>query len=167
MSEARPFDRERTLVARQHAAHSVFLDAFVVKFENKTMAVAPDIYAEVASVLTEALVVEKQGMTPKARLQRDLGADSLDLLEITFRLEHAFGIEIPRGELFPDSTFRLDPELLLDGNLTDKGIAEIHSRIPYADLTSFKYDRRLSAVPDLFTVGLVADYVAWKLGRGM
>lgn len=135
-------------------------------FENKTMAVAPDIYAKVASIITEALVVEKQDITPKARLQRDLGADSLDLLEITFRLEHAFGIEIPLGELFPDSTFRLDPELLQDGKLTDKGIAEIHSRLPYADLTSLKDDRRLGAVPDLFTVGLVAAYVAWKLGRG-
>lgn len=113
----------------------------------------------------DALVVEKHDITPRARLQRDLGADSLDLLEITFRLEYAFGIEIPRGELFPDSTFRLDPGLAQDGKLTDQGIAEIHWRLPFADLTSLKNDRRLSAVPDLFTVGLVAAYVAWKLGR--
>jgi hypothetical protein len=78
------------------------------------------------------------------------------LLEITFRLEHAFGIEIPRGELFPDSTFRIGPELVQDGKLTDKGLAEFHARLPYVDLTSFADDRQLSAVSDLFTVGLVA-----------
>jgi acyl carrier protein len=114
----------------------------------------------------EALVVEKDDITPRARLQRDLGAGSLDLLEIMFRLEQAFCIEIPRGELFPDSSFRIGPELVKEGKLTDKSLAEINARLPYADLTSFEHDRRLSAVPDLFTVDLVANYVAWKLGGG-
>jgi acyl carrier protein len=127
------------------------------------MPVAPEIYAQVTSVLAEALVVDKEDITPTAALQRDLGADSLDLLELMFRLEHEFGIKIPRGELFLESTFRIGPELVQDGKLTDKGVAELRSRLPYADLSSLQTDRRLSAIPDLFTVGLVAAYVAWKL----
>ena len=129
------------------------------------MSVAPEIYARVTSVLEEALVVDKDDISPTATLQRDLGADSLDLLEVVFRLEHEFGIEIKRGELFPDSTFRMGPELVQDGQLTDKGFAELQSRLPYADLSSLQDDRRLSAISDLFTVGLVAAYVAWKLDR--
>ena len=82
-----------------------------------------------------------------------------------FRLEHEFGIQIPRGELFPDSTFRNGQDLVQDGKLTDEGLAELRSRLPYADLSSLQDDRRLSAIPDLFTVGLVAAYVAWKLDR--
>src|SRR5438094_8218100 len=39
------------------------------------------------------------------------------------------------------------------------------SRMPYADLSAFDQDRRLTAVPDLFTVGLVVRYVEWKLGQ--
>jgi acyl carrier protein len=114
-------------------------------------------------VLAEALVVDKEDITPTAALQRDLGADSLDLLELMFRLEHEFGIKIPRGELFSESTFRIGTELVQDGKLTDKGVAELRSRLPYADLSGLQADRRLSAIPDLFTVGLVAAYVAWKL----
>jgi acyl carrier protein len=127
------------------------------------MPVVPEIYARVISVLEEALVVDKNDITPTAALQRDLGADSLDLLEVMFRLEQEFGIEIMRGELFPDSTFRIGPELVEAGKLTDKGLAELQSRLPYADLSSFQDSRPLSTIPDLFTVGLVAAYVAWKL----
>ena len=130
------------------------------------MSVTPQIYAQVTNVLAETLVVDQGDIAPTAALQRDLGADSLDLLEIMFRLEHEFGIEIPRGELFPDSTFRISPELVQDGKLTDKGLAELRSRLPYADLSSFQSDPRLSAIPDLFTVDLVAAYVAWKIGNG-
>jgi acyl carrier protein len=127
------------------------------------MSVAPEIYARVTSVLEEALVVDKDDITPTAALQRDLGADSLDLLEVMFRLEHEFSIEIPRGELFPGSTFQIGPEMAEDGKLTDKGLAELRLRLPYADLSNFQDDRRVTAIPDLFTVGLVATYVAWKL----
>jgi acyl carrier protein len=130
------------------------------------MSVAPEIHAKVTDVLMEVLAVDEEAITPTAALQRDLGADSLDLLEIMFRLEQAFGFEIPRGELFPDALFRSDPELVREGRVTDKGLAELRSRLPYADLSGFQRDRRLSAVADLFTMGLVSDYVAWKLGRG-
>jgi acyl carrier protein len=130
------------------------------------MSVATEIYAKVSNVLMEALGVDKDDITATASLQRDLAADSLDLLEITFRLEQEFDIEIPRGELFPDSIFRVNPEWVLDGKLTDKGLTELRSRLPYADLSGFQCDRHLSAVPDLFTVGMVAAYVRWKICRG-
>ena len=128
------------------------------------MQVAADIHAKVTNVLVKVLVVDKDQVTPTTVVQRDLGADSLDLLEIMFHLEQEFGIEIPPGELFPGSMLWIGAELVQDGKLTDKGLAELRSRLPYADLSSFEGDRRLSAVPDLFTVGLVGAYVGWKLG---
>jgi hypothetical protein len=85
------------------------------------------------------------------------------MLDIVFRLEREFGIRIPRGELFPESVFQGDPEFVQDGKVTDEGMRELRSRMPFADLGAFDRDRRLTAVPDLFTVGLVARYVAWKL----
>jgi acyl carrier protein len=130
------------------------------------MSVAAEVYAKVTSVLAEALVVDEADIAPTAALQRDLGADSLDLLEIKFRLEQAFDIEIARGELFSESIFRIGPEWVQDGRLTDEGLTALRSRLPYADLSGYQDDRKLSAVPDIFTVGLVANYVAWKLGPG-
>ncbi len=82
-----------------------------------------------------------------------------------FRLEREFGIRIPRGELFPDSVFQGDPDFVRDGRVTEQGMGELRSRMPYADLSAFDQDRRLTAVPDLFTVGLVVRYVEWKLGQ--
>ena len=129
------------------------------------MPAAADLYTRVTNVLVEALVVDEDHVTPTASLQRDLGADSLDLLEIMFRLEHEFGIEIPRGELFPESIFRTGPDWFQDGKLTDKGLAEVRSRLPYANLGDLQVDQRLSAASELFTVDLVTAYVGWKLGH--
>jgi acyl carrier protein len=129
------------------------------------MSAADEIYVKVARVLVEALNVEEDEINPTASLQGDLGAESIDFLDIVFRLERDFGIKIPRGELFPDSVFQGDPEFVREGRVTDQGMGELRSRMPYADLDGFDRDRRLTAVPDLFTVDLVTRYVTWKLNH--
>ena len=125
-----------------------------------------EIYTKVAATLVEALNVDEEAITPTATLQGDLGAESIDFLDIVFRLEREFAIKVPRNELFPESIFQGDPEFVRDGRVTDKGMGELAARMPYANLGGFDDDRRLSAVSDLFTVDLVARYVAWKLGPG-
>jgi acyl carrier protein len=124
---------------------------------------ATTIYGKVTKVLVESLNVDEDEVSPGATLQGDLGAESIDFLDIVFRLEREFGIQIPRGELFPESVFQGNPEFVLEGRVTDRGMGELRSRMPYAELEAFDRDRRLSAVSDLFTVGLVARYIAWKL----
>jgi acyl carrier protein len=126
------------------------------------MSTSEEIYRKVARVLVDSLNVDEEDVTPEATLQGDLGAESIDFLDIVFRLEREFGIKIPRGELFPESIFQGDPDFVQDSRVTDKGMAELRSRMPYADLGGLDRDRRLGAVPDLFTVDLVARYVAAK-----
>jgi acyl carrier protein len=125
-----------------------------------------EIEARVVKVLVEALNLDEDEVTPASVLATDLGAESIDFLDIAFRLEHEFGFKIPRGELFPEAIFQGDSEFVQDGKVTDKGMAELRSRMPYAHLASFDRDRRLSAVSDLFTVDLISRYVAWKLATG-
>ena len=129
------------------------------------MSASEEIYGKVARVLVEALNVEEYDLTPEARLRGDLGAESIDFLDIVFRLEREFGIKVPRGELFPDSIFQGNTDLVSDGRVTDKGMDELRQRMPYADLGAFDRDRQLESVPDLFTVDLVTRYIAWKLGQ--
>src|SRR4051812_33698433 len=124
-----------------------------------------EIYTKVSATLVEALNVDEDEIKPESTLQGDLGAESIDFLDIVFRLEREFGIKIPRGELFPESVFQGDPDFVREGRVTDQGMAELRARMPYADLGAFEKDRRLTAVSDLFTVGLVAGYVGWKLGQ--
>jgi acyl carrier protein len=126
-----------------------------------------EIYRKVGRVLAESLNVDEETLTPAATLQGDLGAESIDFLDIVFRLEREFGIKIPRGELFPESIFQGDPDFVQNGRVTEKGLVELRSRMPFADLRGFDQDRRLTAVADLFTVDLIARYVAWKLGKGI
>jgi acyl carrier protein len=127
------------------------------------MSASAEIYGKVTSVLVEALNVDEEDITPAATLQGDLGAESIDFLDIVFRLEREFDVKIPRGELFPDAIFQGHPDLVQEGTVTEKGMRELRERMPFADLDGFERDRRLSAVPDLFTVDLIARYIGWKL----
>jgi acyl carrier protein len=124
-----------------------------------------EIHTRVESVLVESLGVEEDDVIPSATLQGDLGAESIDFLDIVFRLEREFGINIPQGELFPDSILGEQAELVQEGRITDRGMVELRSRMPHADLADLERDRRLTAVADLFTVAMVVRYVEWKLGR--
>jgi acyl carrier protein len=123
-----------------------------------------EIYGKVAVILVEALNVDEDEVIPGATLQGDLGAESIDFLDIVFRLELEFGIKIPRGELFPESIFQGSPEFVQDGRVTDKGLAELRARLPFADFSDFEKDPELSHVGDLFTVDLIARYIRGKVG---
>ena len=100
------------------------------------MSVSEEIYGKVAGVLADSLNVDEDDITPTATLQGDLGAEAI---------------------------FQGDPDFVQEGKVTEQGMAELRTRMPFADLEAFDRDRRLSAVSDLFTVGLVARYIAWKL----
>ena len=67
-----------------------------------------EIYSKVSATLVEALNVDEEEIKPTSTLQGDLGAESIDFLDIVFRLEREFAIKIPRGELFPESIFQGD-----------------------------------------------------------
>jgi acyl carrier protein len=124
-----------------------------------------EIYTKVAAALVEALNVGEDEIKPTATLQGDLGAESIDFLDIVFRLEREFGLKIPRGELFPESIFQGDREFVQDGRVTEKGLAELRARMPFADLSRFEQKPEVSAIGDLFTVDLITRYIQRKLGQ--
>jgi len=130
------------------------------------MSASEEIYGKVARVLVESLNVDEDDLAPTSTLQGDLGAESIDFLDIVFRLEREFGIKIPRGELFPESIFAGDPEFVQNGRVTDKGLEELRTRMPFADLSSFEADPQVSHISDLFTVDLIARYIQGKLNDG-
>jgi acyl carrier protein len=120
-----------------------------------------EIFDKVRTTLVDALGVDEDDVTSTATLRNDLGAESIDLLDIVFRLERNFGIKIPRGELFPESVS--DPDLTENGKLTAKGLEELKERMPYADLTAFSTDPDVEKILDLYTVDMLVQYVAAKL----
>ncbi len=124
-----------------------------------------EIYTKVSATLVEALNVDEDEIKPTSTLQGDLGAESIDFLDIVFRLEREFGIKIPRGELFPESIFQGDPEFVQNGRVTDKGLEELRARMPFADLSKFEQNPELSGISDLFTVEMITRYIQGKLAE--
>jgi len=128
------------------------------------MALSRDAITEkVREALVEALGVDEDEVVGTAKIGADLGAESIDYLDIVFRLEKAFNIKIPRCDLFPDNILSSE-EYVQDNRLTEKGLAELKARMPHADLTQFEKNPNVQDIADLFTVDMIVRYIEWKLG---
>jgi acyl carrier protein len=123
-----------------------------------------EIMEKVREALVDALGVDEDEVTPEARIGGDLGAESIDYLDIVFRLEKAFNIKIPRGDLFPDNILQSD-EFVQDGKLTEKGLEELKSRLPHADLSEFEKNPNVDDIADLFTVDMIVRYIESKVNE--
>ena len=122
-----------------------------------------EIFQHVQEVLVDALGVDDDEVTPNATLMGDLGAESIDFLDIVFRLEKAFNIKIAREELFPIENLLNNSEFVNNGKLTEAGLAELKNKMPHTDLAGFEQDPDINKLGDLFTVDSVVNYVEIKL----
>lgn len=122
-----------------------------------------EIFAEVQEVLVDALGLDDDEITPEATLMGDLGAESIDFLDIVFRLEKSFGIKMPREELFPAENVLSNPDFISGGKLTDAGLAELKEKMPHTDFLAFEADPDVNKMADLFTVDSVVNFVELKL----
>jgi len=128
------------------------------------MAVTRDeIFQKVQEVMVDALGVDDDEVTESATLMGDLGAESIDFLDIVFRLEKAFGIKIPREELFPAESLINNSEYVHNGKLTEAGLTELRDKMPHTDLAEFEKDPDINKLGDLFTVAAVVNFVDIKL----
>ena len=128
------------------------------------MAISRDeIFQKVQGVLTDALGVDDDEVTATASLMGDLGAESIDFLDIVFRLEKTFGIKIQREELFPAESLLNNTEFVNNGKLTERGLSELKDKMPHTELGAFEDDPDINKLGDLFTVGTVVNYVEAKL----
>ena len=118
-----------------------------------------DIFAKVSDQLQDALGVEEDEVTPDATLTGDLGAESIDFLDIVFRLEKTFGIKIPRGELFPENLAAADSNFVKDGVVTAEGLDELRAKMPHADVDGFADDPKVESLPELFTVNMIVNFI--------
>jgi len=122
-----------------------------------------EIFQQVQDVLVDALGVDDDEVTPQATLMGDLGAESIDFLDIVFRLEKSLGVKIPREELFPAESLMNNPELVSSGKLTEKGMQELREKMFHTDLSEFENDPDVNKIADLFTVSAIVNYVEQKL----
>ena len=121
-----------------------------------------EIIKQVKTIISQALRVEESKVVFDASLIRDLGAESIDFLDIVFRLEKAFKIKIPKGELFPEKLLT-DARFVKAGQVTPEGIQELKSRMPGLDWENFSKHPQVANLGNMFTVGMIVDYLSEKL----
>ncbi len=121
-----------------------------------------EVFTKVQAALVDALGVDDDEVTPEATMVGDLGAESIDFLDIVFKLEKAFGIKVPREELFPEDILT-NASYVKDGKITETGISELKARMPWANLSKFEANPRVQDFGDVLTVGDLCRYVQSKL----
>jgi acyl carrier protein len=116
-----------------------------------------EVFEKMRTVLAESLGVDEELVVHEARLADDLGADSLDYLDISFRMEKAFGFPIKPNEMFlGDSP---SEEFVQNGKITDAGLAELRRRMPHVDFERLDGDRDIKNFRGVFTVDTLVKFV--------
>ena len=121
-----------------------------------------EIFAKVRDVLIDVTAVDADEVLSDASLVKDLGAESIDFLDIVFRLEQAFGFKVAQGELFPENVTQ-DPRYVRDGKVTPEGLAALRQRLPHVDFTKFESNPEVAKVAEIFTVDTLVNFVERKL----
>lgn len=121
-----------------------------------------EVFEKVKEALVEALAVDDEDVTPEATMVGDLGAESIDFLDIVYRLEKAFDISISRGDLFPDDILT-NAEYVSDGKVTAAGLEKLKERMPFADLSKFEQNPLVQDFGNLLTVQDLCNYVESKV----
>ena len=125
------------------------------------------VFESIRQVLEEALGADAEDITPDATLTGDLEAESIDFLDIVFRLEKKFSapgkpFKISQGELFPENLME-NPAWVANAKFTDEGMAMLKQRMPHVDFSRFENDRDVNKVGELITVKSLVDFVERKL----
>lgn len=118
-------------------------------------------YEKVKSCLVDVLSVDEEEVTPEAALIDDLGAESIDFVDIIFRLEKSFGMKIPRGELFPQDFFS-NKEFVKDGKFTTTGVDAFRTRYPFIDIKSDDGGIEVSKLTKSYTVDMLVKFIQLK-----
>jgi acyl carrier protein len=129
------------------------------------MALSDDeIWEKVVDAFCEALGLDEDEVERGALVIDDLGAESLDFLDIAFRLERAFGIKIPRGEIQRAAEDGTDASFEVDGKLTEDGAVALRAAMPEVDPERIEAGFPVRDIPRLFTVETFLNLVT-KLVR--
>lgn len=111
------------------------------------------VYPKVKEIIADVLVIDEDEINLNSRLIADLGAESIDFLDLVFQLEKAFGIKIPRGQLEKNARGDLaEDEFETKGVLTDAGLQALKNYLSEVPEEHFKANMKVNEIPLLFTV---------------
>jgi acyl carrier protein len=111
------------------------------------------VYPKVREIIADVLVIDEDDISLQSRLIADLGAESIDFLDLVFQLEKEFAIKIPRGQLEKNARGDLaEDEFEKGGVLTPNGMAALKNYLSEVPAEHFKANMKINEIPMLFTV---------------
>jgi acyl carrier protein len=123
-----------------------------------------EIFERLKPLLVEVLGVAPERIRPNSGLVADLGAESIDLLDFSFRIEETFNVTIESNEIEREAGQRLPRGVYeKDGRLTDEALAEIRKSLPELDGSKLVTGLRKMDLPSLLTVQFFVRLIARKL----
>ena len=123
-----------------------------------------EILEQLKPLLVEVLGVAPAAIRMESVLVADLGAESLDLLDLSFRIEEQFNIAIEANEIEREAKQRLTHGVYAnDGKLTEEALAEIRRSLPELDVSKLVKGLRKVDLPSLLTVSFFVRLIARKL----
>ena len=110
------------------------------------------VFPKVAATVADALGCDEDDVKRDSSLINDLGAESIDFLDLVFRLEGAFKIKIPRGKIVEDSRGALsEAEFEQKGVVTERGLAQLRAFLAEVPADRFRTPLKVAEIPRLFT----------------
>ncbi len=111
------------------------------------------VFPKLQAIVADVLVVDEEEVQLNSRLIADLGAESIDFLDLVFQLEREFDIKIPRGQLEKNARGTLsEAEFEQGGVVTSQGLEALKSYFSEVDEAHFKENLKVNEIPMLFTV---------------
>lgn len=118
------------------------------------------IFPKVAETVADALGCDVEQVKPDSSLINDLGAESIDFLDIIFRLERAFKVKIPRGKLVEDARGDLsEAQFEKGGIVSEAGVARLKSFLNEVPEDRFPSPLKTAEIPKLFTISTFCKIV--------
>ena len=110
------------------------------------------VFPKVAETMADALACDVEKVKPDASLINDLGAESIDFLDIVFRLERAFKVKIPRGKIVEEARGDLaESEFDQGGVVSEAGLARLKTFLSEVPPERFASPLKVADIPRLFT----------------
>lgn len=120
------------------------------------------ILEEVRAIVVEVLACEPDEVQPSSRFFEDLGGESIDMLELTFRCEKLYGIKMPLQQLGMAGELAADE----NGRLTPESLVSMKAKYPSLDYSGFEHDPVQTRITELITVAAIARFVVEALATG-
>ena len=111
------------------------------------------VYPKIKVIVADVLAIDESEVRPEGSLIDDYGGESIDFLDLVFRLEREFKVKIPRGQIEKEARGALDDtEFAENGRLTEKGMVRLKEYLSEVPQDRFRNGMSVAEIPTLFTV---------------